>query len=174
MLMRKTLCLLTIVLIVSSLDAAGLANKSRILQRSEISYQAEGGFTGVNAYSVHISCVDGKISTLAMIKDPRLTHDATSTLKKTGTLTKEEYLNLWARLDRMAIFDKKDAPSPKLEIFDEFTLNFVAKVGPIENQFSVQGCSRPEASQYHAFRQLLDQSVNMASLWDSHQSIARK
>lgn len=149
-------------------------NTAALLHKSQISYQADGGFTAVKSYSVIISCIDGKISTLSTISDPKLMGSNASPLRHIGTMDEEAYLNLWDKLNRMAVFEKKNGPEPRADILDEFTVTFQASVGNDENQFSVRGCSRPEASQYFAFQHLLDSAVGMENLWNSHQSLAQK
>jgi hypothetical protein len=123
----------------------------------------------VGGYAVILSCVDGKISTYRSVKNNR--H---GTFRKTGTLTKEAYLNLWDDALRRRIFEMKDAPAPRQDILDEFTVHFEAKVGDASNQFSAYGCSRPEAAAYFALRSLLDQAADMKTIWSLHNSIARK
>ena len=46
--------------------------QSEILAHSELSYKADGGFTGIRSYSVRICCNKGKITTVRTILDPRI------------------------------------------------------------------------------------------------------
>src|SRR4051812_31659944 len=48
-------------------------SNDELLEKSQISYAADGGFTGVRSFSVIISCVNGRISTLKTIRNPRVT-----------------------------------------------------------------------------------------------------
>lgn len=148
------------------------ATSAAILKNSQISYRAEGGFTGVKSYGVLISCVDGKISVLKSIHDPRLR--SKQPLRVTGTMDRDSYLNLWQGLKKQAVFGLKDGPPLKQDSLDEFTLSFEAKIGKQTNAFKVTACSRPEASRYFAVRNLLDHAVGMRSLWDKHSDLARK
>jgi hypothetical protein len=140
-----------------------------ILEKSELSYRASGGFTEVGSYAVIISCVGGKISTFRSVHNNR--H---GTFRKNGTMTKEAYLALWDNMLRRRVFEMKDAPAPRQDILDEFTVHFEAKVGDASNKFSADACSRPEASPYFALRSLLDQATDMKIVWDLHNSTARK
>jgi len=143
-----------------------------ILKQSQISYQAEGGFSGIRSYGVHISCVGGKISTLCSIIDPRITKSDTKPIYRKGTMDIDTYLALWHKMNNMAVFHKKDAPDPKRDILDEFTLNFTVQAGDKSNSFKVYGLSRPEAAQYYALRTLIDRSTQMTALWNFHKSLA--
>ena len=129
-----------------------------LLKKSQISYHAVGGFTGVKSYSVMISCVDGHVSALSSITDPHARIAATA-LKKKSNMTAKEYVALWDNLKRHHVFNKKDNSKPKQDILDEFTVHFEAKVGDREHEFKVYACSRPEAAQYFAIRSLLDNAV---------------
>jgi len=149
------------------------ASQNEILQDSQISYRAEGGFTGVRSYTVIITCVDGKISTLQSIHDPRVSDDE-RTLYRTGKISSEAYLNLWNNLNKQAVFNLKDGENPKMEIMDEFTVQFEVKAGSRSNTFKVYGCNRPEAARFHAVKCLLDQAVDMRSLWSAHSRVAKK
>jgi hypothetical protein len=143
-----------------------------ILKGSQISYRADGGFTGVQGYGVIISCVNGKISVLKTISDPRL-RDEAATVHDISSIGTDEYLNLWDNLDREALFKMSDAPDPKVDILDEFTVTFHAVVGKDHHEFRVHGISRPEAARYYALRQLIDDSVHMKALWNVHSDLAR-
>ena len=143
-----------------------------LLANSQISYRAEGGFTGVQAYGVILSCVHGKISVLKTISDPRLP-DQASTVHDVSSITQSEYFALWDNLDRQALFQTTDAPEPKMDIADEFTVTFHAKVGDAHHEFHVRGISRPEAARYYALRQLIDDAVHMKALWNVHSNVAR-
>jgi len=144
--------------------------RREILKNSMISYRAVGGYTGVKSYSVVISCVNGKISALSSINDPRIKE----VLRRKSDMTKDSYVMLWKNLNRLAILEKRDAPNPKRDILDQFTINFEVKAGSKQNQFKVVGCSRPEAAQYFAIRSLLDKAVGMDNLWDSQQKLASR
>jgi hypothetical protein len=143
-----------------------------LLKNSQISYRAEGGFTGVKSYSVIISCVDGRISSMSSIVDPNVPKAVP--LRKRSTMKAEEYLALWDDLKRHQVFNKKDATNPRHDILDEFTVHFEAKVGPKDHSFKVFGCSRPEAAQYFALRNILDQAAGMKQLWETRERFARK
>lgn len=144
----------------------------QILANSQISYRAEGGFTGVESYGVIVSCVKGKISVMKSIYDPRLQKD-NARMRQIGSLSKEDYLVLWENLDRQAIFKMKDSAPLTMDVYDEFTNHFYVKVGDYLHQFDVVGISLPEASRYFAIRKLIDDSVSMHSLWSTHTSLAR-
>ncbi len=143
--------------------------KKDILAKSQLSYHATGGFTEVNSFAVIITCANGKISTYRSVRNNR--H---GTFRRTGTLSKEAYLALWDEMLRRRIFEMQDAPAPKQDILDEFTVNFEVKVGDASNKFAAYGCSRPEASSYFALRSLMDQTADMKAIWDIHHSIVRK
>jgi hypothetical protein len=147
-------------------------SKKAILANSQISYRAEGGFSGVESYGVIISCVKGKMSVMMSIYDPRL-HEDNSRVRRLGSMDSGEYLNLWDNLQRQALFKLQDSPPLTMDITDEFTNHFFVKVQDKHHQFNVVGISRPESSRYYAIRQLIDQSVNMRSLWDIHHNLAR-
>lgn len=143
-----------------------------ILHQSQISYRAEGGFTGVTSYGVILSCVDGKVSVLKSLNDPKLTN-RNHKMIELKTMDKEQYLNLWNTLQRMNVFVTQNAPDPKLDILDEFTFTFNIKAGDREHQFRVYGINRPESSRHFAFKNVIDKFSDMNSFWNSHQSIAR-
>lgn len=143
----------------------------KLLENSQISYRAEGGFTGVQAYSVVIACVNGRISILKSIHDPR--HGNASPIRQTTRLSSETYLRLWDDLLKNAIFSLRDAPLPNHDILDEFTVHFEARVGKVQHRFQVYGCSRPEASRYFAVKNLLDQASQMSHLWERHKNLAK-
>jgi len=145
-----------------------------ILKKSQISYIADGGFTAVRSYSVIISCAGGKISTLCSIIDPRITKSESKPIYRKGSMDIEDYLAMWKKLNNLAVFQKKDAPLPKHDILDEFTMNFSAQVGMQKNSFKVVGITRPEGYQYQAIKSILDKSSQMGMLWDFHKSLASK
>lgn len=149
------------------------ASRNDILKNSQISYRAEGGFTGIHSYSVIVTCVRGKISTLQSIHDPRI-RNGNSHLRRAGRMDKVSYLNLWKSLNNLAVLNIKDAPNPKMDILDEFTVKFEARAGDYKNTFKVYGCGRPEAARYYAVKNIIDQSVDMRSLWATHSRLAKK
>jgi hypothetical protein len=144
-------------------------DKKDLLAKSELSYRATGGFSEVNSYTVILSCVNGKISTFRAVRNNR--HGI---FRKPGTMSQEAYLNLWDNMLRRKVFEMKDAPTPRQDILDEFTVHFEAKVGDATNKFAAYGCSRPEAAPYFAIRNLIDQAADMKIVWDLHNNIARK
>lgn len=149
-----------------------ISNKD-ILKSSQISYRADGGFSGLESYGVILSCVNGHISVMKSIYDPRLSKESSRT-REIGNMDEKEYLALWDNMDRHAIFKMQDAPQPKQDISDEFTIHFYAKVGENYHKFDVYGISRPEAARYFAVRKLIDDSVGMQALWNSYHQSARQ
>ncbi len=143
-----------------------------ILKESQLSYRAEGGFTGVQSFGVILSCVNGRVSVMKSIYDPRLSADKART-REIGTMKTSEYLDLWNNLDRHAMLKMDSAPLPNKDLNDEFTVHFYAKAGKLLHQFDVVGISRPEAARYFAVRKLIDESVQMGALWNIHQNAAR-
>jgi len=148
-------------------------DRESLLESSQVSYRAEDGFTGVHSYGVIISCVKGKISVMKSIYDPRLP-DSQSRIRQLGSMDEQSYLALWDNLKNNAIFRMQDAPQPAEDISDEFTVSFFAKVGGSLHQFRVYGISRPDASRYFAIQKLIDDSVQMASLWNAHTNLAAR
>ncbi len=146
---------------------------AEILKQSQISYRAEGGFTGIISYGVIMSCSEGKISILKSVEDPQLVNDDHKRYEL-ATISQEKYLALWKTLLNMNIFVTKDVADPKLDIMDEFTFNFNVRVGVTDHQFKVYGIDRPEASRLFAFKSLIDESVNMAGFWNSTSAVAQK
>ncbi len=142
-----------------------------ILKSSQISYKADGGFTGVRSYGVIISCVNGKISTLKSIHDPRRHEGA---LRQNGTMNTETYLRLWQSLKKQNAFQAKNVAEPKLDITDELTIEFEARVGTMKNDFKVHGITRPEASQHYAIKSIIDSAVQMQAFAGSHEKLALK
>lgn len=138
-----------------------------ILKDSELAYNAEGGFTGVQSYGVILSCVNGRVSVLKSIYDPRLSPEKAKT-REIATMDPKKYLALWRNVDRHAIFKFSNCPQPTREIYDEFTVRFTARVGKKCHRFEVAGISRPIAARYYAIRELIDASVRMEALWDAH------
>lgn len=149
------------------------ASERQILAESQISYRAEGGFTGVESYGVIISCVKGKISVMKSIYDPRLQKD-NARMRALGSMDKEEYVQLWKDLERQAFFKMRDSSPLTMDIADEFTNHFVAKVGDRTHKFDVVGISRPEASRYFALRERIDQSVAMKTLWSTYSRLSKR
>lgn len=147
-------------------------NEERLLQNSQISYRAEGGFTGVQSYGVILSCVNGRISVMKSIYDPRLPADKAQ-MREIASMDKDTYLKLWDDLNKQAFFKTPDAPQPKHDIADEFTVNFHAKIGEEHHEFQVYGISLPSSSRYFGIRKRIDDSVNMSALWYSHKNVAR-
>ncbi len=143
-----------------------------LLKNSQISYRAEGGFSEVQSYGVILSCVNGKISVLKSISDPRLS-DKSALVHDVSSMSPSAYLSLWDSLDRQAVFRMTDAPEPKIDIADEFTITFNAKIGSARNEFHVVGISRPVAARYYAIRALIDDAVHMKALWNVHSNVAR-
>jgi len=144
-----------------------------ILKQSQVSYRAEGGFSGVISYGVIISCVEGKISVLKSIHDPRLTN-SDSRKREIGKMSQKEYLALWNKLQKISVLNTRNAPDPRLDILDEFTLTFNVNVGKKRNSFQVYGIGRPEAARQFAVKSLIDTAAHMDSLWNSRQSTAKK
>lgn len=143
-----------------------------ILKESQISYRAEGGFTGVQSYGVILSCVNGKVSVMKSIYDPRLSSEKSRT-REIGSMELEKYVRLWNNMDQQALFKMQDSPLPKMDIADEFTLHFYAKAGKNLHQFQVVGISRTEAARYFAIRKLIDDAVQMQALWNVHNDLAK-
>lgn len=150
-----------------------LLSKQSILKQSQISYKAQGGFTGVESYGVLISCSGGKISVLKTLRDPRLGQKE-GHLRQAGTLDTNAYLRLWESLSRLSLFSTPDAPQPKMDILDEFTFMFEAQAGSQRHGFKVYGISRPEAARHFAIKNAIDMAAGMDSLWHTHQSLAKK
>ena len=144
-----------------------------VLKNSFISYRATGGFTGVQSYSVLISCVEGRISVLKTIRNPKY-NKKDPTIRQRTKMSHRDYLNVWNHLRRQNIFRVQSAPDPKHDITDEFTYYFDARVGEHTNKFKIYGMSRPSGSRYFALKSLMDKSTNMASLWNRHTNLARK
>jgi hypothetical protein len=151
--------------------AAPAPERDALLANSQISYQADGGFTGVESYGVIISCVKGHVSVLKSLCDLHASADARH-LRQIGTMNSEDYLRLWANLSRQNVLALKDAPPLNCDSLDEFTTRFVFKVGNQSHHISTQAISRPEVSRYFALRSLIDRSVQMEGLWQVHKSLA--
>ncbi len=143
-----------------------------ILKESQISYRADGGFSTVESYGVILSCVNGKVSVLKSINDPRLPASKSHS-REVEAMDPDKYLELWDNLDRQAMFRMENGPRPKEDIRDEFTVHFYAKVGEKLHEFNVYGISRPEAARYFAVRKIIDNSVNMAGFWNTHHDVAQ-
>src|SRR5260221_6338209 len=118
---------------------------SEILKKSQVSYRADGGFTGINSYGVIISCVHGRISVLKSLHDP---HRPAAFIHQKGTMSKNEYLQLWKGLKKQKVFFASNIPEPKGDIADQFTVSFEASAGDHKNEFKVHGIGRPEACQH--------------------------
>ena len=146
-------------------------SEADILRRSQISYRADGGFTGVNSYGAVISCVNGQISVLKTMIDPRITRDH-GRIHQTGTLDKSDYLTLWRELERTNLLNTKDGPPLRRETLDEFTYTFSLSVGNEGREFSVQAIGRPEAARHFALRSLIDRTTGMAGLWKIHDQLS--
>ncbi len=141
--------------------------ESDVLKNSQISYRADGGFSGIESYGVILSCINGQVSVMKSIFDPRLPADKAQ-FRDISTMDSEQYLLLWNALDRMALLKLADAPRPKMDILDEFTVEFNAKIKNNSHKFTVYGISRPEAARYFAVRKVIDDSVHMQAFWDQH------
>ena len=140
-----------------------------LLARSQISYRAEGGFSGVESYGVIISCVNNQISVLESIHDPRVPSEP---MRRLGHMTPDEYLALWDSLIRQAALKLPDGPTIKQDVLDEFTVTFTAGVMDQTHQFRAQALSLPECARYQAIRSVIDNAVDMASLWKKHDQMA--
>src|SRR5262245_11337333 len=77
-----------------------IISEKDILKDSQISYRADGGFTGIKSYGVIISCVNGKISTLKSFHDP---HRYPGPLRQKGSMDRMTYLKLWDSLKRQQV-----------------------------------------------------------------------
>lgn len=142
-----------------------------LLKNSQISYRAEGGFSGIRSYSVILSCVNGRISVLKTIHDPR---SSAKTIHNRGTLNAKAYLRLWNSLNRQKALSTANVAEPKMDISDEFTHVFDIRAGQHKNSFSVHGIQRPEACQQFAIKNLIDQTVQMQNFIETHQYLAKK
>lgn len=150
-----------------------VAAKKEILKYSHISYRALGGFTGAESYGVLVSCIEGKISVLKSIHNPRFAKDR-QTLRQIGTMSQGDYLDLWNTLHRQRAFEIANAPPPTQDLRDEFTYYFEIKAGPHTNAFDIYGMSRPAGARYHALRSVIDRAVNMSALWREHNQLAKR
>jgi hypothetical protein len=139
-----------------------------ILKNSQISYHADGGFTGVRSYGVIISCVNGKISTLKSIHNP----GRQGASRQKGTMDHASYIRLWKSLKRQRAFTAQNVPAPKHDIRDEFTIDFEARVGSEKNAFRVYGIGRPEASHQFAIKTLIDSAARMQAFIGDRQKVA--
>lgn len=158
--------------VVSPTYANSALEEKEIIRESQLSYRAEGGFTGVESFGVILSCVNGQVSVMKSINDPRLSPQQAH-MREVGTMNIIKYLDLWKDLDRSAVLSMADAPLPKTDIRDEYTVHFYAKLGESFHQFDVNGITRPEVSRYFAIRKLIDDSVQMQALWATHQNTAK-
>lgn len=140
-----------------------------VLARSQVSYRAEGGFSGVESYGVIISCVGGEVSMMASIHDPRLPSEP---MRKIGRISPERYLELWNALLRQASVRMTDGPILDRDVLDEFTVTFNLSVSDRNHRFRAQGLSLPECARYQAVRSLIDDTVQMADLWKAHDEAA--
>src|SRR5262245_28893050 len=75
-------------------------NPYDVLQRSQIAYRAEGGFSGVESYGVIISCVKGEVSVMSSIHDPRIPDG--EPIRRFEHMNAEKYLALWNSLVKQA------------------------------------------------------------------------
>lgn len=159
----------------NSADDEPIINVSNreILKYSHVAYRAMGGFTGVKSYSVLITCINGKISVLNSIHDPKVPGKK-SVVRKKSNMNVSDYLALWDGLRKQRIFNVQNAPKPNMDILDEFTFAFDVQAGDQANQFDIYGLSRPEGARYFAIKSLIDEAGNMASLWDQHQALVRR
>ena len=148
-----------------------ILSDSEILKNSQISYLADGGFTGVKSYGVIISCVNGRISTLKSIHDPQR-HEGP--LRQRGSMDQMSYIHLWKSLQKHQALQAKNVPEPKIDIADEFTVEFEAKAGSAKNNFKVHGIGRPEACQQFAIKSLIDHAVQMQSFIGPRERLAFK
>lgn len=148
-------------------------NADDIIQKSQISYRAQGGFTSINSYGVILSCVNGKISVLKSITDPNLNTNG-GRIHELAEMDQDQYLALWDKLHKVSALNAKNVPNPRLDILEEFTHTFHLQVGDQSHQFQVYGINRPEASRHFAIKTIIDQAANMKSMWNSHQTLAHR
>lgn len=146
-------------------------SSEELLKKSQISYSADGGFSGVKSYGVIVSCVNGKISMLKTIHDPR--HNQ-APIRHRGNMDQTTYLRLWDSLVKHKVLEAKNIAEPKMDIADEFTIQFEARVGSDKNTFQVHGIARPEASQHFAIKSLIDYAVQMHAFAGTHDELALK
>jgi hypothetical protein len=144
---------------------------AEVLDNSQVSYRADGGFTGIESYGVIVSCVKGRISVLKTIHDPG---HSTAAVHQKGTMDHQTYLQLWKGLRKQGVFVAGNIPEPKLDIEDQFTVKFEAKAGGLKNEFRVHGIGRPEACQHFAIKSLIDHSVQMQAFMEPHETLARR
>ncbi len=137
-----------------------------VLARSQVSYRAEGGFSGVESYGAIVSCVNGEISIMASIHDPRSKNGEPT--RKICHMTQERYLALWNDLVKQAGLKLSDGPALRRETLDEFTVTFNLSVGDETHQFRAQGLSLPECARYEALRSTIDDAAQMADVWKAH------
>ncbi len=135
-----------------------------ILTQSQISYKAEGGFTGIHSFGVIISCVNGKVSVLKTLNDPSR---PSAFIHQKGSMSQEAYLELWKGLKKHKVFFASNIADPKMDIADQFTMTFEAKAGDHKNEFKVHGIARPEACQHFAIKSLIDSSSHMQAFINS-------
>jgi hypothetical protein len=143
---------------------------AQLLERSQVSYRAEGGFTGVESYGVVISCVRGEVSVMASIHDPRV--PGAEPMRTFSHMSSERYLALWNSLIRQAALRLENGPALNRDVRDEFTVSFHLSVGEQSRDLHAQGLSLPECSRYQALRSLIDDAADMASLWKAHDDVA--
>ena len=137
-----------------------------VLKKSQVSYRAEGGFSGVESYGSIISCVNGEVSIMASIHDPRSKNGEPT--RKICHMTQERYLAMWNSLVRQASLRLTDGPALHRETLDEFTVTFNLSVGSESHQFRAQGLSLPECARYEAVRSIIDDAAQMAEVWKAH------
>jgi len=94
-------------------------------------------------------------------------------LRRKGSISVNDYVHLWGSLLRQNIFNTDNGKEPRMDILDEFTLHFEARVGRKNNKFHVYGHHRPEASKYFAIRSLIDHTAKMPRLWKTHKKVAK-
>ena len=170
-------CLATLMVVgVSGVQAESGSTGPRIatdmaslLARSQISYRAEGGFSGVESYGVIISCVNNQVSVMASIHDPRVPSEP---MRKLSHMSTDKYLALWDSLVRQAALKLDDGPVIDHDVLDEFTVSFTVSVMDQTHQFRAQALSLPECARYQAVRSLIDDAVDMAALWKTHDQMA--
>jgi hypothetical protein len=166
---NRTLCLLLMAGFPAISLGAQNVSDDTLLERSQLSYRAEGELANSEAYGVIISCVKGQISVLTSVHNPRLPNEP---IRRVGRLAPERYLKLWNDLERAGLYELRDNLQDEKRSVGGFSVAFNMAAGADARQFRAQGLALPESFRYRIVRSLIDEAAQVAAVWEAHQEMA--
>lgn len=95
-------------------------------------------------------------------------HTEETPLRQIGHLDQAAYLQLWSSLLEQHLMEKENQIGNAFTDPDGFRIHFYATIGEKRNQFQAHLNKGFEVTTYSSIQRLIDNTVDMASLWQTY------